>query len=456
MDYVNHPAEVPLKGTIRIPGDKSISHRAVMIGSIAEGVTEIEHFASGADCGHTADGMRALGVEIAEVEGKLSVHGRGLRGLKAASKPLDAGNAGTMMRLLSGILAGQDFESTIGGDAYLNRRPMKRIMEPLRLMGAEVSGVEDEYPPLRIRGGNLRPISYRMPVASAQVKSCVLFAGLYADGQTTVIEQAPSRDHTERMLRAFGATLEQQRVRTLVVGEDEEAEVARRLRRLEGAPETTEIVVGVMGGPRLEGQRVVVPGDISAAAFFLVAGTMVPDSEIHIEGVGLNPTRRGILDVLRRMGAKIEVEQKGESGGEPFGDLMVRSAELGRIRIGGALIPGLIDEIPILAVAATQVPGEVVIRDAGELRKKETDRIKAVVSNLRRMGAKVGEMPDGMVIEGGRPLKGARVDSFGDHRIAMAFAVAGLVAEGETTITGAEWADVSFPGFYQVLEALKS
>ena len=456
MDYVVHPAKTPLRGAIRVPGDKSISHRAVMIGSISEGVTEIEHFSSGADCGHTVEGMKDLGVEIEEIDGKLLVHGRGLRGLRAAPKPLEAGNAGTMMRLLSGILAGQDFESIIGGDAYLNRRPMKRIMEPLRLMGAEVSGVEDEYPPLRIRGGNLRPISYRMPVASAQVKSCVLFAGLYADGRTTVIERTPSRDHTERMLRAFGAAVEQGSVRPSVRSEDREAEVARRLRRLEGASETAEIEIGVMGGPRLEGQRVVVPGDLSAAAFFSVAGTMVPDSEICIEGVGLNPTRRGILEVLRRMGAKIEVEQKGESGGEPFGDLIVRSAELGRIRIGGALIPGLIDEIPILAVAATQVPGEVVIRDAEELRKKETDRIKAVVENLRKMGAKVGEMPDGLVIEGGRPLKGARVDSFGDHRIAMAFAVAGLVAEGETVITRAEWADVSFPGFYGVLENLRS
>jgi 3-phosphoshikimate 1-carboxyvinyltransferase len=456
MEYVVHPTKKPLKGVIRVPGDKSISHRAMMLGAISEGVTEIEGFSSGADCWRTLEGIKALGVQIEDVDGKLLVHGRGLRGLRVAPKSLDAGNAGTMMRLLSGILAGQDFETVIGGDAYLNRRPMKRIMEPLRLMGAEVSGVKDEYPPLLIRGGELRPIAYRMPVASAQVKSCVLLAGLYADGRTTVIEQAPSRDHTERMLRAFGAEVIEKRARGGLRSEDRGAEVERRLRKLEGTSETAEFEICVLGGPRLEGQRIGIPGDVSAAAFFLVAGTIVPDSEICIEGVGLNSTRKGIVDVLRRMGAKIETEPEGESGGEPFGNLLVRGSELGRIRIGGALIPSLIDELPLLAVAATQVPGEVVIRDAQELRKKETDRIRAVVENLRRMGAKVGEMPDGLVIEGGPPLTGARVDSFGDHRIAMAFAVAGLIAEGETVIQGAEWADSSFPGFYSMLEGLKS
>ena len=456
MEVVVHPAKAPLKGVIRLPGDKSISHRAVMLGAISEGVTEIEGFSSGADCGRTLEGIKALGVQIEDVDGKLLVHGRGLRGLRAASEALDAGNAGTMMRLLSGILAGQNFETVIGGDAYLNRRPMKRIIEPLRLMGAEACGAEDEYPPLVIRGGALRPISYRMPVASAQVKSCVLLAGLYADGPTTVIEEAPSRDHTERMLRAFGAEVIEENARAGLRSEDRETEVERRLRKLEGTSETTEFEIGVLGGPKLEGQRIGVPGDISAAAFFLVAGTIVPDSELRLEGVGLNPTRKGIVDVLRRMGAKIEMEPEGESGGEPFGNLIVRGSELGRIRIGGALIPSLIDELPLLAVAATQVPGEVVIRDAQELRKKETDRIRAVVENLRKMGAKVGEMPDGLVIEGGRPLTGARVDSFGDHRIAMAFAVAGLVAEGETVIQGAQWADISFPGFFRILEGLKS
>jgi 3-phosphoshikimate 1-carboxyvinyltransferase len=258
------------------------------------------------------------------------------------------------------------------------------------------------------------------------------------------------------MLRAFGAQVIEKRARGGLRSEDREVEVERRLKQLEGTSGTAEFEIGVLGGQRLEGQRIGVPGDISAAAFFLVAGTMVPDSELRIEGVGLNPTRKGIVDVLRRMGAKIETEQEGESGGEPFGNLIVRGSELGRIRIGGALIPSLIDELPLLAVAATQVPGEVVIRDAQELRKKETDRIRAVVENLRKMGAKVGEMPDGLVIEGGRPLTGARVDSFGDHRIAMAFTVAGLVAEGETVIQGAQWADISFPGFYRMLEGLKS
>ncbi|MFH1007807.1 MAG: 3-phosphoshikimate 1-carboxyvinyltransferase [Candidatus Latescibacterota bacterium] len=456
MDYVVHPARTPLKGVIRVPGDKSISHRAVLLGAISEGVTEIEGFSSGADCWQTLKGMQALGVEIEKVDGRIRVHGRGLGGLRATSEALDAGNAGTMIRLLSGILAGQDFLTVIGGDRYLNRRPMKRIIEPLRLMGADISGVEDEYPPLTIRGGRLRPIAYQMPVASAQVKSCVLLAGLYADGWTTVIEEAASRDHTERMLAAFGAQVAQKRVREEVSGEGQDAEVERRLKQLEGTSEATAFEVGILGCSKLEGQEMRVPGDISAAAFFLVAATMVPDSNVRIEGVGLNPTRKGIVEVLTRMGAHIEIEALGESGGEPFGNLVVRSSELRRIRLGGALIPNLIDELPLLAVAATQVPGEVVIRDAQELRKKETDRIHAVVENLRKMGAKVGEMQDGLVIEGGHPLKGARVDSFGDHRIAMVFSVAALVAEGETVIENAQWADISFPGFYGELEALRS
>ena len=421
-----------LKGEVTVPGDKSISHRSVMIGGIAEGITEIENFSNGEDCWRTVSAMQALGVKIEEAEGLLRVHGVGLHGLRPPEGEIDAGNAGTMMRLMSGILAGQRFESVLTGDEYLRRRPMRRIIEPLREMGAEIAGMEDEYPPLTIRGGGLEPIRYDMPISSAQVKSCILFAGLYAQGRTAVIERAASRDHTERMLRAAGATVERS-----------------TLRDHEGA------AVSVEGEPSLAAQKIVVPGDLSAAAFFLVAAALIPKSEVVLRNVGLNPSRRGVVDILRRMGARVEVENERSVCGEPMGDLIVRGSSLKRVRIAGDIIPNVLDEIPVLAVAATQVPGEVVIRDAADLRAKETDRITAVVENLRRMGAKVGEMPDGLIVEGGYVLKGAEIDSFGDHRIAMAFAIAGLLAQDEVVIDGAEWVDTSFPGFFDVLESLR-
>jgi len=421
-----------LKGEVSVPGDKSISHRSVMIGGIAEGITEIENFSNGEDCWRTVSAMRALGVKIEEDGELLRVHGVGLHGLQPPGGEIDAGNAGTMMRLMSGILVGQRFESVLTGDEYLRRRPMRRVIEPLRGMGAEISGVEDEYPPLTIRGGTLEPIRYDMPISSAQVKSCILFAGLYAQGRTAVIERAASRDHTERMLRAAGATVERSTLR-----------------------DRERAVVSIEGEPSLAAQQIVVPGDLSAAAFFLVAAALVPESEVILRNVGLNPTRRGVVDILRRMGARVEVENERSICGEPMGDLIVRGSSLKRVRIAGDVIPNVIDEIPVLAVAATQVPGEVVIRDAAELRAKETDRITAVVENLRRMGAKVGEMPDGLIVEGGYALKGAEIDSFGDHRIAMAFAIAGLLAQDEVVIDGAEWVDTSFPGFFDVLESLR-
>ena len=421
-----------LKGEVSVPGDKSISHRSVMIGGIAEGITEIENFSNGEDCWRTVSAMKALGVKVEEDGELLRVHGAGLHGLRPPEGEIDAGNAGTMMRLMSGILAGQRFESVLTGDEYLRQRPMRRIIEPLREMGAEISGVEDEYPPLTIRGGGLEPIRYDMPISSAQVKSCILFAGLYAQGRTAVIERAASRDHTERMLRAAGATVERS-----------------TLQDREGA------VVSIEGEPSLAAQQIVVPGDLSAAAFFLVAAALIPESEVILRNVGLNPSRRGVVDILRRMGASVEVENERSVCGEPMGDLIVRGSSLKRVRIAGDIIPNVIDEIPVLAVAATQVPGEVVIRDAAELRAKETDRITAVVENLRRMGAKVGEMPDGLIVEGGYMLKGAEIDSFGDHRIAMAFAIAGLIAQDEVVIDGAEWVDTSFPGFFDVLESLR-
>jgi 3-phosphoshikimate 1-carboxyvinyltransferase len=403
-----------------------------MIGGIAEGITRIRNFSSGGDPQSTLKGMATLGVDIEYEKGDILLWGHGLRGLRKPESPLHAENAGTMIRLLSGILAGQSFESIIGGDESLNRRPMRRIIEPLREMGAEISGVDDQYPPLHIKGRDLRPITYTLPVASAQVKSCILLAGLYADGRTTVIEPVRTRDHTERMLGASGITIERQRL-----------------------TDGTGYEVTLGGGRSPRGLEIEIPGDISAAAFFIVAATLIPRSEIVIKDVGLNPTRRGVIDILKRMGGKITIERERQSGGDPVGDLLVRSAHLSATKVAGEIIPNVIDELPVLAIAATQARGETIIRDAEELRAKETDRIDAVVENLRRMGAKVGSMPDGMIIEGGHQLHGAEIDSFGDHRIAMAFAVAGLVAEGETIIHGAEWADISFPGFFETLARLR-
>lgn len=420
-----------LTGEFNVPGDKSISHRAVMLGSIAQGTTLIKDFSSGEDCWKTVNAMRALGVRIGQEDDHFAVHGMGLNGLTEPWEQLDAGNSGTMIRLLSGILAGQSFESTIAGDQYLNARPMRRIIEPLRLMGAEISGVNDEYPPLRIKGGNLKPIAYEMPIQSAQVKSCVLLAGLYTDGWTSVIEKSQTRDHTERMLKAFGAKID-------------------KVKLPGGGFETS-----LEGRPDLIGTELIVPVDISAAAFFIVAATLVPRSNLLIKNVGLNPTRRGIIDVLGRMGAHISVENERTLNGEPIGDLVIKSANLRGVKVAGSLIPNIIDEIPILAIAGSQAEGETLIRDAEELRKKETDRIRAVVENLRRMGVKVGELSDGMIIEGGQPLVGTEIESYGDHRIAMAFAVAGLIAKGETVIKNAEWVDTSFPGFFEKIGQLK-
>jgi len=309
---------------------------------------------------------------------------------------------------------------------------MRRIIEPLRDMGADISGVDDQYPPLHIKGRDLHPITYRLPVASAQVKSCILLASLYADGRTTVIESVKTRDHTERMLGAAGVTIE--------------------WRRLKDEP-GYEIALEGRASPRC--LDIEIPGDLSAAAFFIVAATLVPRSEILVRDVGQSSTRRGVIDILKRMGGKITIEDERQSSGDPIGNLLVKSAHLRATRVAGEIIPNVIDELPILAIAATQARGETIIRDAEELRAKETDRITAVVQNLRRMGARVGEMPDGIIVEGGHQLHGAEIESFGDHRIAMAFAVAGLVADGETIINGAEWADISFPGFFETLSKLR-
>lgn len=417
-----------LQGALHVPGDKSISHRAVMFGAISAGTTEITGFLPGADCKSTIRCFRSLGVEIEErAPDHVIVHGRGLDGLQEPGDVLDVGNSGTTIRLLSGLLAGQPFFSVLTGDASIRRRPMDRVAIPLRQMGARISGRQNgRLAPLAIGGTALQPIHYRSPVASAQVKSSILLAGLTCAGETSVTEPAQSRDHTERMLRGFGAEV-----------------------RVEG------LTAAVRGRPRLTGRPVAVPGDISSAAFFLVAASIVPGSEVLIQGVGVNPTRTGVLDALLAMGARIERLNPRDAAGEPVADLLVRGADLRATTIAGELIPRLVDEIPVLAVAACFAAGTTVIRNAEELRVKESDRIACMVAELRKLGARVEELPDGMVIEGGHPLRGAAVQSHDDHRMAMALAVAGLAADGEVQISGAGAVDVSFPGFADVLDSLR-
>ncbi|HWP35043.1 MAG TPA: 3-phosphoshikimate 1-carboxyvinyltransferase [Thermodesulfobacteriota bacterium] len=423
----------PLRGELRVPGDKSISHRAVMLGALAEGETRASGFLTGEDNARTVEAFRRMGVAV-RVEGTtLVVQGAGgpRRAGERLVEPddvLDCGNSGTTMRLLAGILAGQPFVSVLTGDASLRSRPMGRVVEPLARMGARIVARQGgTRAPLTIVGGPLSGIRYELPIASAQVKSALLLAGLAATGETVVREPRPSRDHTERLLAFMGAEL---------------------VRNGEGT-------VGVRGGSRLAGRTFAIPGDLSSAAFFIVAALVTPGSDLLLRDVGLNPTRTGALRVLTAMGGRIEVVARRESGPEPVGDLRVTASRLRGVEIGGDLIPQAIDELPVLAVAAACAEGTTVIRDAEELRVKETDRIASMVEVLARLGAAVRATPDGMVIEGGRPLRGARVASRGDHRTAMAAAVAGLVAAGETTVEDVACIDTSFPGFATLLESLR-
>ena len=414
-----------IRGEIRVPGDKSISHRALMLASIAQGESLINGLASSRDVASTARCLRALGasIETPADETTHRVTGRGRFGLRAPTRPLDAGNSGTTMRLLSGLLAGQPFRSTITGDASLRRRPMDRIIGPLNEMGIRVDS-DDGHAPLVIHGGEPHGVRYELPVASAQVKSCLLLAGLYTDERTIIAEPEPTRDHTERMLQAMGADLQRR---------DE--------------------AIALRGCRELSNLDLTVPGDISSAAFLIAAALLVEDGDLILRHVGINPTRTGMLDVLQAMGAEIERRNEREEGNEPVADLRVTSATgLRATEIGGPSIPRLIDELPLLAVLATQAEGPTVIRDAAELRHKETDRIHAVAANLQRMGVELEERDDGLLIDGPQRLTGAQVNGFHDHRIVMAFAIAGLIAEGPTTIDGADWADVSFPGFFETLQ----
>lgn len=420
-----------LRGEITIPGDKSISHRAVMFGSLARGTTKITHFLNGADCLATIDCFRQMGISIEQEQERVLVHGKGLRGLTTPSAQLYTGNSGTTTRLLSGILSGQSFTSVMSGDESLNTRPMNRIIAPLSQMGANITSIhENGCAPLRISPKSLHGISYQSPVASAQVKSAILLAGLYAEGETSVTEPALSRNHTELMLSEFGASIRS------------------------SIQENGTATAVIQPCDELYAQSICVPGDISSAAYFIAAALLVPDAELLIKNVGINPTRAGFLEVCRAMGADITLLNESAEGGEPHADLLVKSSNLKGTTVQGNLIPTLIDEIPMIAVMAAFAEGTTVIQDAAELKVKETNRIDTVTCNLKAMGAKITPTEDGMIIEGGAGLNGAEIKSFLDHRIAMAFSIAGLASQGETIIQESQCVDVSYPSFFSTLEEI--
>jgi 3-phosphoshikimate 1-carboxyvinyltransferase len=421
-----------MSGLARVPGDKSISHRSIMMGSIAEGVTEVKGFLEGEDALCTMNAFRDMGVTIdGPVDGRVTVHGVGLHGLKPSSKPLDCGNSGTSMRLISGLLAGQSFDSELIGDASLSKRPMKRVMDPLRLMGAQIDSLEGGRPPLKVQGKQpLTSIHYDLPMASAQVKSCVLLAGLYAEGTTSVTEPAVTRDHTERMLNGFGVKVKTENGR-----------------------------ISIDGGQTLKATSIDVPSDISSAAFFMVAASICENADITLKHVGMNPTRTGIIDILKLMGASLELSNHAVVGGEPVADVRIRSAQLKGIQIPEHLVPLAIDEFPVLFVAAANAIGQTVLTGAEELRVKESDRIAVMAKGLQACGIDATPTEDGMVINGlgskpGTRYGAAEIESQGDHRIAMSFTVAAIRASGTMKIKGAQTVDTSFPGFVQLASSL--
>ncbi|EUJ52370.1 3-phosphoshikimate 1-carboxyvinyltransferase [Paenilisteria rocourtiae] len=414
-----------LNGTIRVPGDKSISHRSIMFGALAKGTTTVTNFLMGEDCLSTIGVFRALGITIDVSPDKIVVHGKGWDGLQKPAGILDVGNSGTTIRLMLGILAGRSFDTMIEGDASIAKRPMGRVMEPLREMGAAFEAKEDNFAPVKVIGTNLRPMEYTLPVASAQVKSAIIFAALQAKGETTIIEKEKTRDHTEQMIRQFGG------------------EVA-----------VDDLVIRVSGNQQFQGQAVVVPGDISSAAFFIVAGLIVPNSKIRLENVGINPTRTGIIDVVKAMGGKITVEKTSAAGDEPAGTITVETSELKGIEIGGDIIPRLIDELPVIALLASQATGKTTIKDAEELKVKETNRIDAVVAELSKMGVALVGTEDGMIIEGQQALHGATVKSYGDHRMGMTLQIAALLADSDVILENAEAINVSYPNFFEDVASL--
>lgn len=415
-----------LEGIITVPADKSITHRAVMLSSLADGISEIDNYLDSADCISTMNAFKSMGVNIIKEDKRLIIKGAGLRGLKKPQANIDAGNSGTTTRLLSGVLCGQNFSSTVFGDESLSLRPMKRVIEPLRLMGADIKAKDDNYLPMTINSsGKLNSVEYTSKVASAQVKSCVLFAGLYADGITKFTEPEKSRDHTEKMLEAYGADIK-----------------------------VSGLTVSVKKCEKLYAQNIKIPSDISSAAFFMVAGCIVGNSKIIIKEVNINRTRAGIICVLKKMGAKVTIQNIKDVSGEEVADIEVLSSSLKAVNINEEIMPSLIDEIPVIALCATQAEGTTVISGAKELRVKESDRIKTVASQLLKMGADIKETEDGLIIKGKTKLKGAEVDSFKDHRIAMMLSIAALIAEGHTVIKDSDCVNISFANFYEILKSI--
>lgn len=420
------PIRSPLKGEIKVPGDKSISHRAVIFGSLASGTTTISHFLDGEDCMRTIHAFQAMGVKIAKEDNTVSIDSKGYRKFVEPTEPIYLGNSGTTARLLLGVLAGLPYYFSLYGDDSLTKRPMDRITVPLKEMGASIDGrANGKFLPLSIRGGKLQPISYQVPVKSAQVKSGVLLAGLLTEGETTVTEKAETRNHTETLIEAFGGKIEKEGLALTITGEQE-----------------------------LSGAVIEVPGDISSAAFFMVAAALVPKSKIILKDVGLNPTRSGIIDIMKKMGCSIQVEETRSIGGETIGDITVSYSGMKGIEIGGEIIPRIIDELPIIALLATQAEGKTVIKDAEELRFKETDRIAVVVETLTNMGASIQATSDGMLIEGKKELNGGTLDSFGDHRIGMMVAVGSLIAKESIELTNKECIAVSYPRFFEDLKTV--
>ncbi len=416
-----------LKGNISVPGDKSISHRSLILGSIAQGETRIYNFLNSLDCLKTLECMQALGAEIElDKDNSVKIKGKGLYGLQEPKDILDVGNSGTTIRLLTGLLSGQNFYSVLNGDNSIRRRPMKRVTQPLRLMGADIWGRKDgQFAPLNVRGNKLNSLHYTLPVASAQVKTALLLAGLYTAGETVIKEPLPTRDHTERMLEIMLADIK-----------------------------NSPLEIKIKGGKQLKGTDIFIPGDISSAAYFVAAASMLRDSQIIIKHVGVNPTRTGIIEILNKMGAKINILNYQIKSNEPQADLKIEYSELKGMEIKEEMMPFLIDELPLIAVVATQVQGKTVVSGARELRVKETDRIKAIVSELKKMGADIEEKEDGFIVTGSSRLKGAVCESYNDHRIAMSLAVAALLAEGKTVIKNSECIDISFPGFEKTLQKL--
>jgi 3-phosphoshikimate 1-carboxyvinyltransferase len=416
-----------LKGNISVPGDKSISHRSLILGSISQGETRIYNFLDSLDCLKTLECMQALGAEIdLGKDNFIKIKGKGLYGLQESKDILDVGNSGTTIRLLAGLLSGQDFYSVLSGDASIRKRPMKRVAQPLRLMGADIWGRKDgQFAPLSVRGNKLNPLHYTLPVASAQVKTALLLAGLYTAGETVIKEPLPTRDHTERMLEIMQADIK-----------------------------IFPLEIKIKGGKELKGTDIFIPGDISSAAYFIVAASILRDSQIIIKHVGINPTRTGIIKILKKMGARIDILNYQIKSNEPQADLMIECSKLKGVEIKKENVPLLIDELPLIAVVATQAQGKTVVSGARELRVKETDRIKATVNELKKMGADIKEKEDGFIVEGPSKLKGAVCESYNDHRIAMSLAVAALLAEGKTVIKNSECIDISFPGFEKTLQKL--